>query len=184
MRVWTTHTRRHNHHTFCPHALLQPSHDIPQFLSGRDTPATASFSPRDGCVLKLGPCPDWLGPLHLVCWETNGDLDGALGEHMRMWFLALALDHRSHCALWSQILSVCVGREYVVLWTGQTLSGDQLTQEFISSETRSDSPHSSFFNCPYWQELRANRCIRMSKYVDAAYDKWNVNHRKWDHRGR
>ncbi len=47
------------HHASCPQALLQPSHDIPQFLSVRDTPATASFSPRDGCVLKLGPCPDW-----------------------------------------------------------------------------------------------------------------------------
>lgn len=125
-----------------------------------------------------------LGPLHLVCWEMNGDLDGALGECMRMWFSALALDHRSCCALWSQILSVCVGREYVVLWTGQTLSGDQLALEFISSETRSDSPRSSFFNCPYRQESRANLCVRMSKYVDAAYDKWKVNHRKWDPRGR
>lgn len=125
-----------------------------------------------------------LGPLYLICWETNEDLDSALGERTRMWFSALALDHRSRCALWSQILSVCVGREYVVLWTGQTLSGDQLTLEFISFEKRSNSPCSSFFNCPCWRESRENHCIWMGKYVDAPYDKWKVNHRKWDSRGR
>lgn len=109
-----------------------------------------------------------LGPLYLICWETNGDLDSALGERTRMWFSALALDHRSRCALWSQILGVCVGREYVVLWTGQTLSGDQLTLEFISFEKRSNSPCSSFSNCPFWRESRENHCIWMGKIRGCA----------------
>lgn len=158
----------HNQHTSCLYALLQPNPGIPPFLTGHWSPWWLRFEPL--------PLPSLvsLAHLHLVCWEANGDIDCALGEWMRMWVWALALDHRSRCALWSQILCVCVGREFVVLWMGQTLSEDQLTLEFISSETRSDSARLSFLNCLFWQESVniQTRC------VDAPYDKWKVNHRK------
>lgn len=145
--VWTRSPNQHARFLPPRSASTEPWHSLIPIWSARLQTPPPRPAPVPGMTVfwnSASTLTEQLGPLHLICWETNGDLDRVLGERMRMW---LALDHRSCCVLWSQSFGVCVGKEFVVLRIGQTFSGDQLTLEFISFETRGeklDSPCASF----------------------------------------